>query len=291
MCGYQYLRMAQATFWVGPNLFLSVELNLFIQTYDYVCCLHEEWTFLRQSRWTRVKVLYIFARYVPFFSMTMDIYMTFAPVENPNKCRVIINMYSCFGLISLICSESIFVLRTCALWDNNRILRLVVLTTVFAGITISTGLRFATLALSYVVTSVIPGIAGCYLSLGGVWYPMSFVLLLISQSGLFSLTLIHVIQSWRTAKGHLYSILVKHNMFYYTCGLILSAVNVFIPLLFADSLFHSFEDLEVCVLAIIATRMHLHLWHDDQHVNSSGLQTFLSNTGIFVGSELEVTEP
>lgn len=63
-----YLRMAQATFW----------------TYDYVCCLHEEWTFLRQSRWTRVKVLYIFARYVPFFSMTMDIYMTFAPVENPN---------------------------------------------------------------------------------------------------------------------------------------------------------------------------------------------------------------
>ncbi|KAG1844420.1 hypothetical protein C8R48DRAFT_735704 [Suillus tomentosus] len=119
---------------------------------------------------------------------------------------------------------------------------------------------------------------------------MSFVLLLISQSGLFFLTLIHVIKSWRTAKGHLYSILVKHNMFYYACGLLLSAMNVLIPLLFSDSSFHSFEDSEVCVLAIIATRMHLHLWHDDQHVNSSGLQTFLSNC-IFVGAEPEVTEP
>ncbi|KAG1895657.1 uncharacterized protein F5891DRAFT_1193989 [Suillus fuscotomentosus] len=216
-----------------------------------------------------------------------------------------------FALISLICSECIFVLRTCALWNNNRILRVVVLTTVSAVITISAGLRFTALALSYVATSVIPGITGCYLSLGGVWYSMSFVLLLISQSGLFSLTLIHVIQSWRTAKGHLYSILVKHNMFYYACGLLLSAMNVLIPLLFSDvrqsrnilqydraidvthaqSLFHSFEDLEVCVLAIIATRMHLHLWHDDQHVNSSGLQTVLSNTCIFVGAEPEVTEP
>ncbi|KAG1785244.1 uncharacterized protein HD556DRAFT_149374 [Suillus plorans] len=275
MCGYQYIRMAQATFW----------------TYDYVCCLHEEWTFLRQSRWTRVKVIYIFARYVPFFSMTMGLYMTFAPVENPNKCRVLINIYSCFGLISLTCSECIFVLRTCALWNNNRILRAVMLTTVLAIIAISTGLRFAALALSYVVTSVIPGITGCYWVLGGVWYSMSFVLLLISQVGLFSLTLIHVIQSWRTARGHLYSILVKHNIFYYACGLLLSAMNVLIPLMFSDSLFHSFEDLEVCILAIIATRMHLHLWHDDQHVNISGLQTFLSNTCIFVGSEPEVTEP
>ncbi|KAG1859115.1 hypothetical protein C8R48DRAFT_714581 [Suillus tomentosus] len=73
------------------------------------------------------------------------------------------------------------------------------------------------------------------------------------SSGLFFLTLIHVIQSWRTAKGHLYSILVKHNMFYYACGLresglhifpcpsvmivvpkVLSAMNVLIPLLFSD---------------------------------------------------------
>lgn len=37
--------------------------------------------------------------------------------------------------------------------------------------------------------------------------------------GLVSLTLIHVIPRWRMAKGHLHAILVKHNMFYYACGL------------------------------------------------------------------------
>ncbi|KAG2112572.1 uncharacterized protein F5147DRAFT_683494, partial [Suillus discolor] len=151
-------------------------------TYDYVCFLHEEWTFLRQSRWTRVKVIYIFARYVPFFSMTMDLYSA-----------VLINIYSCFGLISLICSECI---------------------------SLSYGLCSHGLSpLLFAHIYVIPGITGCYWILGGVWYSMSFVLLIISQLGLFSLTLIHIIQSWRTAKGHLYSILVKHNIFYYTCGL------------------------------------------------------------------------
>ncbi|KAG2114349.1 uncharacterized protein F5147DRAFT_23702 [Suillus discolor] len=270
-----YIRMTQATFW----------------TYDYVCLLHEEWTFLRQSRWTRVKVIYIFARYVPFFSMALGLYMAFAPDENPDKCRVLIDIYSCFGLISLTCSEWIFVLRTCALWNNNRILRVVMQTTFFAVITISAGLLFTGITLSYVVTSMIPGITGCYWSLGGVLYSMSFVFLLICQLGLFSLTLIHVIQSWRTARGHLYTILVKHNIFYYACGVFLSAMNVLTPLLFSDSVFHSFEDLEICVLAILATRMHLYLWHSNQqHVNSSGLQTFLSNTCIFVGSEPEVTE-
>lgn len=207
------------------------------------------------------------------------------------KCRVLINIYSCFGLISLVCSECIFVLRTCALWNNNRILRVAMLTTFFAVITISAGLLFTGIALSHVVTSMIPGITGCYWSLGGVWYSISFVFLLICQLGLFSLTLTHVIQSWRTARGHLYSILVKHNIFYYACGVLLSAINVLTPLLFSDSIFHSFEDLEMCVLAILATRMHLYLWHNDQHVDSSGLQTFLSNTRIFVGLEPEVTEP
>ncbi|KAG2040878.1 hypothetical protein BDR03DRAFT_69406 [Suillus americanus] len=39
-------------------------------------------------------------------------------------------------------------------------------------------------------------------------------------------SLIRVIQSYRTAKGSLQAVLVKHNIFYYTCSLFLLAVNV-----------------------------------------------------------------
>ena len=65
------------------------------QTYDYACSFHEEvikitsrsklflisyrfkWVFLRHSRSTKVKVLYIVTRYAPFFLFAIHLYRTF----------------------------------------------------------------------------------------------------------------------------------------------------------------------------------------------------------------------
>ncbi|KAG2356027.1 hypothetical protein BDR07DRAFT_485762 [Suillus spraguei] len=60
---FAYILISTVTFW----------------TYDFVCSLHEEWTFLLRSRWTKVKGLYIIARYVPFALMITDLYGTFVP--------------------------------------------------------------------------------------------------------------------------------------------------------------------------------------------------------------------
>jgi hypothetical protein len=100
-----YIYTSMATFW----------------TYSYICSLHEEWTFLLRSRWTKVKCLYIIARYVPFFLFTSHLYMNFTPDEDPNKCLMLDTVCSCFSLLSVLCSESFFVLRTYALWNNNKI--------------------------------------------------------------------------------------------------------------------------------------------------------------------------
>ncbi|KAG2344904.1 hypothetical protein BDR05DRAFT_1016343 [Suillus weaverae] len=182
------------TFWSCP---LS---NQFIQTYDYICSLHDEilkiccskWTFLFRSRFTKVKCLYIVGRYVPFFLIASDIGLTLTPNENPKACRMFINIYSCF-----------FVIRTYALWGNNRIVLITMLFTLF---------------------------------------------------------------DWRSTRYPLHAALLKHNIFYYACGLFFSALNVLVPLAFPNSSYHSFlEDLEVFILAILATRMHLHLWHIDNN--------------------------
>lgn len=99
---------------------------------------------------------------------------------------------------------------------------------------------------------------------------MAFILLFAFQLGLFSLTLIRVIQSWRSDKGHLHVVLVNHNIFYYASGLLLSGVNVLVPVLLSDSVYYSlFEGLQVFILSILATRMHLYLWHIDRNVNGS----------------------
>ncbi|KAG2137024.1 hypothetical protein DEU56DRAFT_353312 [Suillus clintonianus] len=260
--------------------YICVSMTIF-WTYDYVCALHKEWEFLHRSRWTRVKALYIITRYVPCCLITTDLYLNFAPTEDPNKCRMLINIYACFGVISLTCSECFFVLRTYALSNSNRIVLVAMLTTLVAIIMLFIGIGFTAISTSYVMTSAIPGFKGCYRISHSVQFFIPFLLLLVFQLGLASHTLIRAIQNWRSAKGHLHAILLKHNIFYYACSLPLSAVNVLVPLLFSDSAYYSLvQDLQVFILAILATRMHLHLWHTSQCVEGSEALVWISLSNV-----------
>ncbi|KAG2123070.1 hypothetical protein DEU56DRAFT_65087 [Suillus clintonianus] len=238
-------------------------------TYDYACSLHEEWTFLFWSRWTKVKGLYIITRHLPFVFLATELYKYFNPNENSDKCQMLIMIYSCFSMISVGCSELFFVLRTYALWNNNRTILVAMLSTSLAVAVASTVIGFITVGTSQVTTSAIPGIPGCYRT-STSFNAIQFLLLFAFQLGLVCLTLIRVIQSWQTTNGPLYAILVKHNIFYYASGLFLSAMNILISIMFAYSAYHSLiEDFEFLVLTILATRMHLHVWQMDQDAHGS----------------------
>ncbi|KAG2146671.1 hypothetical protein DEU56DRAFT_150043 [Suillus clintonianus] len=209
-----YIYMSMATFW----------------TYGYACSLHEEWMFLLRSRWTKVKGLYIVARYVPFFLFTGHLYMNFAPDENPNKCLMLDKVCSCLSIISVICSESFFVLRTYALWDNNKIVLAALLAAFLAAGVSSIGLLYGLSDGVPFQTSPIPGITGCYQPLGSIGFFVPFILLSALELGLIFLTLIRALQTWRTT-NNLFAALLKHNIFYYACGLFCSVVNVLTSLL------------------------------------------------------------
>ncbi|KAG1737318.1 hypothetical protein EDB19DRAFT_988210 [Suillus lakei] len=259
-----YIYMSMVTFW----------------TYDYACSAHKEWKFLHRSRWSIVKVLYIIPRHIPFVLMAMGLCLKFTTNESPNECAILINIYSGFSQISIACSESFFVLRTCVLWNNNRIMLVAMQFILFAGAAISIIIRFTDTASLQVTTSAIPGIPGCYASLSSLQF-LSFILLFVFQLGLISLTLIRVIQSWRAAKGHMYGVMVKHNILYYACGLFLSAMNVLVPILLSNSAYYTIlEDLQVLILSILATRMHLHLWHTDRDVHGSDALVHISMTDV-----------
>ncbi|KAG1728340.1 hypothetical protein EDB19DRAFT_165408 [Suillus lakei] len=236
-------------------------------TYDYVCSLHDEWTFLLRSRWTKVKGIYIIARYAPCFIIIVHLCLNFIPNENANISSKI---KSCFSVISLACSECFFVLRTYALWNRNRIVFVVMLSTLFAVMVASIGIIFTTISTSHFTTSTIPGIAGCYWNSDSLLIFMPFILFFVFALVLIILTLVRVIQNWRAAKGPLHAILLNHYIFYYACGLFLSAVNVLVSLLHSSSIpYPVLDSFQIFFLATLATRMHLHLWKMDQHVRSS----------------------
>ncbi|KAG2038803.1 hypothetical protein BDR03DRAFT_953617 [Suillus americanus] len=241
---FAYIYVSITTFW----------------TYDYVCSLHEEWRFLLVSHWTKVKGLYIVTRYVPFLLLATNLYLSFIPNETPGKFRVLDNINTGLGLLSAVCSEGFFVLRTCALWNNNRILLAAMLVTVPTFIGASIGIVFTTTAPAAYATSTIPGITGCYQSSTSFRLFIPFLLLAVFELGLMTLTLIRAIQSWRINPSRLYVVLVKHNIFYYTCGFLLSVVNIFTSLLLHYSYHAILHDFQYMILAILATRMHRHLW-------------------------------
>ncbi|KAG1840617.1 hypothetical protein F4604DRAFT_1961346 [Suillus subluteus] len=137
------------------------------------------------------------------------------------------------------------------------------LSALFATIVSSIAIFFVAGATTDVMISTIPGIPGCFRSPHVVRFFLPFILVFVFQLGLVCLTITRVIQSWRSAKSPLYAMLVKHNIFYHVCGLLFSAVNVLLPMLLLDmySVYSSFEGLQVLFFAILATRMHLHLWH------------------------------
>ncbi|KAG2050509.1 hypothetical protein BDR06DRAFT_974422 [Suillus hirtellus] len=213
-----------------------------IWTYDYISSLHEEWTFLLRSRWTKVKALYIIARYVPFSLVAADLYMIFAPNKDADAVSVqrtcpLMNHADCVNSPEMLDVDE-YLLITYALWNKNRIVLVAMLFALFA------------ITVSFI----------------GFWFATS--------DGLFFLALIRVIQSWRTARGPLGAILVQHNMFYYACSLlmivvpkVLSAMNVLTPVLFSYVSANFLERFQVFILAILATRMHLHLWHNYWHAH------------------------
>ncbi|KAG2367131.1 hypothetical protein BDR07DRAFT_1394448 [Suillus spraguei] len=120
-------------------------------------------------------------------------------------------------------------------------------------------------------TSAIPGITGCYPSSTSFQLFIPFLLFAMFSLGLVILTLIRAIQSWRMDLGHLYDVLVNHNIFYYACGLLFSVINVCTLLLLQYSYHSMLHNFQFVMLAILATRMHLHLWQVNQHAYGPGV--------------------
>ncbi|KAG2743810.1 hypothetical protein P692DRAFT_20955656 [Suillus brevipes Sb2] len=246
-----YLYVSTAMFWI----------------YDYACSFHEEWTFLLQSHWSKVKCMYIVTRYLPFVFLIMDLYLSFTLNENPDKCRVWVNIDTGLGITSAMFSECFFVLRTYALWNNNKIVLAIMLSTFFTFLVASISIAFTTTVPAAYATNAI--ITGCYQSTSSSMLFVSFLLFSVFQLGLLILTLIRAIQSWRNHPSRLYVILVNHNTFYYVWSLLFSVTNIFTSLLLQSSYFAMLHYFQFTILAILATRLHLHLWRMNQHAYGS----------------------
>ncbi|KAG2114285.1 uncharacterized protein F5147DRAFT_21892 [Suillus discolor] len=83
------------------------------------------------------------------------------------------------------------------------------------------------------------------------------------------LTLIRAVQNWRIDSSRLYVVLVNHNISYHACGFLLSVTNIIVSLLLQNPYPVISFDFQVMTLALLATRMHLHLWKTNRRAHGS----------------------
>ncbi|KAG1899697.1 uncharacterized protein F5891DRAFT_1189505 [Suillus fuscotomentosus] len=112
----KYMHTSMATIWI----------------YGYACSLDEEWAFLLRSHWTKMKGLYIVARFLPLIFCATSLYMDLTPSnDSVDACRMLVNVESGLGLILGDLSECLFILRTYVLWNKNRTLLAAILCSFF----------------------------------------------------------------------------------------------------------------------------------------------------------------
>ncbi|KAG2068171.1 hypothetical protein BDR04DRAFT_1158149 [Suillus decipiens] len=253
-----------------------------VWAYDYACSLHEEWTFLLRSEWSGVKCLYIVTRYLPFILLATNIYQYFAPNVTLVEFQRLDYIITGLGVISVNCSEctsrapikcdiraleqqqnlarghAVRIFRESQIQSSPKLAIDAGSLNMYAlPLLTSIPLAFNT---STVVTSAIPGITGSYLSSSDIMLFVPYLLLSLLELGLMILTLIAAIQTWRMSSSCLQVVLVRHNIFYYMCGFLFSVTNVFMSLFLRYSYTGTLYAFQFIILAILATRMHLHLW-------------------------------
>ncbi|KAH7927953.1 hypothetical protein BV22DRAFT_1126987 [Leucogyrophana mollusca] len=272
--------------------------------YDYILKFDNEILFLYRSNWGKAKFLYLLARYVPFCLLSLHLFceselhynelmtamehfaVNFDPNEDPEKCELLNNI--CFSMISLICTECIFVIRTYALWGCNKRVLFLMLVSFIVVLGTDLGMVFAPQRSTTFATVPIPAVTGCYEAAQSKLISVPFALLILFELGIVSayvvpivkrihpeivtellcLTLIRATKRYRDTGSPLFYILLQHNTFYFSCGILFSVVNLLAILLLKDDYGSMFEDFQIVMHAVLVTRMHLHLWTVDRaHIN------------------------
>ncbi|KAF9223460.1 hypothetical protein BS17DRAFT_141929 [Gyrodon lividus] len=232
-------------------------------TYDYCLKWGAERTFVFCTPWRLSKFLYLIARYAPFFLLAFHLYLDLLPNESEMMCRLLDSICSLFTVLSMMSAECIFILRAWALWGRSmRILCLIlgsfVLITAF-DIFVAFGIEQPS-QITAVPSPARASLTGCYTLYHDKRQIIPFTLIVAFEFEILALTCIRVIKTYHERQCGLLQIILQHNIFYFSCGLVFSGINIFAILLLQYNYATMFQDFQIVMHSILVTRMHLALW-------------------------------
>lgn len=240
------------------NVFVVVATSV---VYDFVTNLGDELDYLMGSRMTLAKGLFLGCRYTPFVLCALHAQMEFSPrIED---CPGLAESNILFLGILLLCAECIFVLRTYALWNCDRRVRIALLI-LYSAFFCGTAVLVLACGLQSKVTDFT---AGCFSSTS---IPVNFILapyilLLLLEIEIVGLTFYRMIRYYRATHCRLLTLMAQYSVAYILAGLLFTLANIvaicFVPGDYGPVL----EASQIVAQGLLATRMQLDLWKLNRH--------------------------
>ncbi|OAX38273.1 hypothetical protein K503DRAFT_770643 [Rhizopogon vinicolor AM-OR11-026] len=240
----------------------STQLNSYVfvavaalWAYDIMLRFQEEVAFIHKAKWNIAKLLYVSARYMPGL---MTFFCIASTIVEDADCQALVNVAAASGMIILSVAESIFLLRTCVMWLVKSYIRYVMLI-LMAVFLISNSIIYLG------QHKMIPDVPECN-EFGQPLLWSTILGYLVLELAFIILTVVRCTKNRGSTREPLLVLLLKHNIFYYSCGFLFTIVNVLCMLRFqVDHAYDMFFfPIQITMHTILATRMQYQLWEADR---------------------------
>ncbi|KZV87619.1 hypothetical protein EXIGLDRAFT_773474 [Exidia glandulosa HHB12029] len=195
--------------------------------YDYILTLPSEIELVWPGPWTQGKVIFLTTRYLAWPEVVLVIYQQTSDIP-ASQCHAFFTYFAWSTTWGLAASELILILRTWALWDRKRV--------------VLYGLIFLLVALwipdSYMMSVIIqkttfvasstfsPALKGCFVTGSTTLISMSWIILMVMDFIILSLTVLRGIHHFRFRSSTLIVSLYRDGILYFVYLFSLSLANV-----------------------------------------------------------------
>ncbi|KAF8055182.1 hypothetical protein FPV67DRAFT_1680733 [Lyophyllum atratum] len=244
-----------------------------VLVFDYFQTFAMEVEFFWTPEWNIGKVLYLFARYTAFFDVPLVIYYALASNVSHKTCYQVYAVSAYSTLIGIAFSEAIMILRTYGLWANNRKI-LIFLLTFLAFIVIP-----ALIILSIFLKSLkygappLPTVTGCYPTAGSIVLFVDFVLIILLECTIMSLTVWIGVKHFRHSRNRLVYTLYRDGIFFFVYLFLISAGNIVVLVAGPPEYVDLLNTFQRVMHSILSTRIMLHVRDTARSDTLSQVQT------------------
>ncbi|KAJ7726576.1 hypothetical protein DFH07DRAFT_852733 [Mycena maculata] len=263
--------------------------SLAILVFDYCLTFDLEVSLMWKSRLTLSKILFMLARYTPFFDVPVGLSYVLAPNVPLKHCfnlNVVATTMSVFGIAI---GEAILVLRTYALSGRNRKV-LIVFTTIYAVEVLATLIMISLFLRSMIFgPPILAAIPGCNETGGNlILVGVCFIMVLVNETVLTIYTLWLGFKRYRSARNEYILILYRDGIVYFLFLFACSAANCGILIAGAGELQELLPTFLRVMHSVLSTRILLHVRDvERRREEASFLDQAASGTRIDFASDIE----